>query len=487
MEEAVMKATGSHPSAASRVGAVATAFVLAVASYASVGALGASTLGPSPCSTESRSIPIPQPSDAQMEAAGLAHLPTAPDSARVDLEAPPFTNPTNVTNPLFPISDLHSAVLDGRIDRQPFHTETTLLPYTRIIEWTPGQCIETLVSQYTAFLNGRIQEVALDYYAQADDGSVWYFGEDVSDYDRRGVIAFTTDSWLAGRDGPPAMIMPGDPRVGQAFRTENVPGKVFEEVTVKTTGKTVPGPYGPVDGAMVGQELHDDGMTSDKVFAPGYGEFLTRDTDGVEAMAVAVPTDAIQGPVPDDLRAIESGAIDVWHSAVSGSWSAATGEVSRMNAAWKLYRAADTVPVRLKGPMDRALFLLSNAIDARARAASASASIDVAQAGLDLQLPFRPPVEVDIGRFEMWLRQLLLDARAGDGGAASGDVAALEVTRDRFSTSIDPVALTTLNRDLLSMREDQVDGNIRAVVRVARDLLGEVTGMRTPSTTGQTS
>jgi len=413
-----------------------------------------------------------------MAAAGLADLRTAPDGTRVDLVAPPFTNPTNVTNPLFPISELHSAVLNGRIDGKPFHTETTLLPYTRIIEWTPGQCVETLVSQYTAFLDGRIQEVALDYYAQADDGSVWYFGEDVSDYDRRGVVMFTTDSWLAGRDGPPAMIMPGDPQVGEAFRTENIPGKVFEEVTVKTTGKTVPGPFGPVQGAMVGQELHDDGMTSDKVFAPGYGEFLTRDTDGVEAMALAVPTDALEGPVPDELRAIQPGAVDVLHSVASGMWTAASSEVSRLRAGWNRYRKADTAPLRLRGPMDRALSLLTNAVDARANAAS-SRSIDVAQAALDLELPFRSPIEVDITRFEMWVRQLVLDARAGHGGAASGDMAALEVTRDRFSSAIDQVVLTSLNHDLLTMREDQVDGNLRAVVRVARDLLSTVANLRT--------
>ena len=33
-----------------------------------------------------------------------------------------------------------------------------------------------------AYIDGRIEEVALDLYAQADDGSVWYLGEDVFDY-----------------------------------------------------------------------------------------------------------------------------------------------------------------------------------------------------------------------------------------------------------------------------------------------------------------
>jgi hypothetical protein len=247
---------------------------------------------------------VTQPSSRDFAAAGLTKLPVAPVSQRVDLVAPPFSDPTHVTNPLFPIGDLRSAALAGRIDGKPFHTEMTLLPYTRTIKWAPGHSVETLVSQYTAFLDGRIQAVALDYYAEADDGSVWYFGEDVNDYDPRGFIAYQTDSWLAGQDGLPAMIMPGTPKVGQVFRTENIPGQVFEEVTVKATDKTVPGPIGKVSGAMVGEELHDDAQTSDKVFAPGYGEFLTKDSDGVEAMAVAAPTDAASGPMPTALQAL---------------------------------------------------------------------------------------------------------------------------------------------------------------------------------------
>jgi hypothetical protein len=87
----------------------------------------------------------------------------------------------------------------GHVEGKPFRTEVTLLPETRIIEWE-GQRVETLVSQYNAFLDGRIEEVAYDYYAQADDGSVWYFGEDVFDF-MAGAIVVTEGTWLAGRDG----------------------------------------------------------------------------------------------------------------------------------------------------------------------------------------------------------------------------------------------------------------------------------------------
>src|SRR5207249_68460 len=107
------------------------------------------------------------------------------------------------------------------------------------------------------YLKGRITESAVDLYAQADNGSVWYLGEDVIDY-ANGFASTTAGTWVAGLDGPPAMIMPAHPRVGDAYRTENIPGVAFEQVTVKQTGKTVQGPGGPITGAMVGMELHQD-------------------------------------------------------------------------------------------------------------------------------------------------------------------------------------------------------------------------------------
>jgi hypothetical protein len=418
----------------------------------------------------SESTPVAQPTAAQLEASGLAKLPLAPDSKRVDLATPPFTHPTDVTNPLFPISNLHSAVLNGTIDGKPFHTETTLLPYTRALEWPPGHQVESLVSQYVAFLDGRIQEVALDYYAQADDGSVWYFGEDVFDYNEDGLIAFTTDSWLTGQDGPPAMIMPAHPKVGDAFRTENIPGLVFEQVTVKTVGETVPGPSGPVAGAMVGEELHDDGMASDKVFAPGYGEFLTRDTDGVEAMALAVPTDALDEPAPIELKRISNAADDAFDAVRSRAWKGASAAADAITAAWDGYPKAGKVPPRLQPPVNRGIEALSKAVHARDRELAQTAAIDVAQAALDIELRYRTPDEIDLARFELWSRQTVVDSTAERLGAVSGDVASLEWTRDRFADRLDPADLSQINSELLALREAEVDKDLAAVSEAARRL-----------------
>jgi hypothetical protein len=195
-----------------------------------------------------------------------------------------------------------------------------------------------------AYLGGRLDEVALDRYAQADDGSVWYLGEDVFDY-AHGTVSATEGTWLAGRDGPAAMIMPAKPKVGDVFRTENADGIVFEEVTVKTVGKTVAGPHGPVRGAMVGQELHSDGTHEDKVFAPAYGEFRTAGGGDLEAMALAVPADALKGPPPPELHALSTGSGAVLESARIGDWPAATATLGHLDSAWSAVRAGRPPPM----------------------------------------------------------------------------------------------------------------------------------------------
>jgi hypothetical protein len=454
------------------------AFAIAATALVVALALGACGGGGADAGATAAPETIPQPTEAQLAAANLDKLPVAPDSKRLDIAAPTFSNPTEITNPLFPISDLQSVIFSGKVEGKPFHTETTLLPETRMIEWSEGQWVEVLVSQYMAYIDGRVEEVALDHYAQADDGSVWYLGEEVFDYSNtKGLIDGTAGTWLAGRDGPVEMIMPADPQVGDVHRAENIPGIAFEEVTIKRINKTVDGPTGPVAGAMVGRELHDDGTYSDKVFAPGYGEFFSGHGSEVEAMALAVPTDALGGPPPRDLMALSGGANKLLDSAMSGKWSSAAAAEKAVTRAWHGYRQGE-VPPRLAAEMDRALKALGAAIDAHDRVAAGTAAIDVAQSSLDLELRYRPPTEIDRARFELWARQILVDGAAGNMGGVNGDVATLDWVRDRFAHTVVPADLTRVDAHLEVLRQAVVDVDLEAAVAEAPRLLNAIDAAR---------
>jgi hypothetical protein len=366
---------------------------------------------------------------------GKGCLPIAPARKRVDIKTPTFSNPTKVTNPLHPTAAVDSVLMLGRVDRLPFRTEVTLLPGTKVIEWK-GKKIRTLVSQYAAFLDGRLHEVAIDWYAQADDRAVWYFGEDVFNYDETGKVGDTHGTWLAGKDGPPGMIMPGKPRVGDVYRPENIPGFVFEEVTVKAVGRTVHGPRGPIHGAVVIDELHADGTREDKIFAPGYGEFTTGAGGELEAAALAVPTDALTGPPRAAIRTLTTGATSIFDAAQRNEWQAASATLARMVAAWGVYQR-DRAPRMLESQMSAGLVYLVAAVDAHQSAESRQAAIDVARAGLDFELRHRPVTKVDLDRFGLWVRQAQVDATAREQGALTGDVATLEWVFDRFAHTLD--------------------------------------------------
>lgn len=452
-----------------------------VAALAVVGACGVDTTaaerssGPANATSstaatgEGGSKTIPQP-------VVPSDIPVAPQSERVDLSMPTFSDPTNVTNPLFPISNQDSVLMLGHVDGKPFRTEVTLLPETRIVEWQ-GQRIETLVSQYTAYLDGRIQEVAYDLYAQADDGSVWYFGEDVADFED-GAIVTKEGTWIVGKDGPAAMIMPANPKVGDVYRTENTPGIAFEEVTVKAVDKTLDGPLGPVKGGLVAEELHMDGSTEDKTFAPGYGEFYTAAGGDVEALALAVPTDAASGPQPAELTTLSNGALDTFDATHSGDWKAASSTVEKMSAAWETYRAGE-VPRLIEPRMTDALAALARAVDARDATQAQQAAIDTAQSSLDLQLRYRPQVEIDLARFDLWAAQLTLDASAGDAGAVGGDVFTIGYIRDRILNTLDGTDRFRVDTEVQKLQVAAADHDLAAATDAAkrlRDILGQHQG-----------
>jgi hypothetical protein len=424
-------------------------------------ATGAHSAASTAAAGEGGSRMIPQPPVP-------ADIPVAPKSKRVDLSMPTFSDPTNVTNPLFPVSKQDSVLMVGHVDGKPFRTEVTLLPETRIIEWQ-GQRIETLVSQYTAYLDGRIQEVAYDLYAQADDGSVWYFGEDVADFED-GAIVTKEGTWIVGKDGPAAMIMPADPNVGDAYRTENTPGIAFEEVTVKAVGKTLDGPLGPVKGGLLAEELHMDGKTEGKTFAPGYGEFYTSDGSDVEALALAVPTDALPGPLPDKLGNLYSSALDTFDAANSRDWNAASANLNKMYAAWKTYRRKGKVPKKIEPRMTEALAALKAAVDARDAERTRQAAIDVAQWSLDLRLQYRPQTEIDLARIDLWAAQLTLDAAAGDAGEVGGDVFTIGYIRDRILNTLDRADVVRFDSEVQKLQVAVADNDLSAASDTAERL-----------------
>lgn len=412
-------------------------------------------------SAQESGTPIPQPK--------VADLKVSDANKRVDLVLPKFSNPTKVTNPLFPVSKQASVLFTGKVDEKPFRTEVTLLAMTRIVKWQ-GIQVETLVSQYVAYLDGRVQEVAYDLYAQADDGSVWYFGEDVSDF-RDGLIYSKEGTWLAGKDGPPCMIMPGHPKVGDVFRAENMPGIAFEEVTVTQIDHSYDGPFGPIAGALLGRELRWDGDHDEKTFAPGYGEVFTGSGGDVEAIALAIPTDSLAKPIPSALSELCHGALMIFEDAGSNDWKSASERIKALNLAWEELSTGD-LPKPIKSILNDALKSLSLAVKNRTATQARQSAIETARWGFDLQLRYRPVHMIDLARFDLWSAQVLIDAAAQDKGAVNGDMFTLTLIRDRILGVLDFETNQNLNIQLGELMTAVADEELAKAVDAANKLRG---------------
>ncbi|MCP5362107.1 MAG: hypothetical protein H6908_05695 [Hyphomicrobiales bacterium] len=98
--------------------------------------------------------------------------------------------------------------------------------------WNEILGVKTTVMRDRVYEDGVLVEDTFDYFAQDKDGNVWYFGEDVINYnyDEEGNLIDTDSdgSWRAGEDGAmPGMYMFANPsdHVGEAYYQEFYAGE----------------------------------------------------------------------------------------------------------------------------------------------------------------------------------------------------------------------------------------------------------------------
>jgi len=129
-------------------------------------------------------------------------------------------------------------------------------------------------------VNGKFKEVALDYFAQADDGTVYYLGETVNIY-RRGKVISHERAWRYGvHTNQLGIIMPAHPKVGAQFQPENVPGITTEDDEVLSISETVRVPAGRFRNCLKVQETLSDGTIEFKYYAPNVGVIKEVTKDG---------------------------------------------------------------------------------------------------------------------------------------------------------------------------------------------------------------
>jgi len=156
--------------------------------------------------------------------------------------------------------------------------------------------------------DGRPVENTDDWFAQAHDGSIWYCGEQVKDYEffpgdqpQRAELVSIDGSFKAGRDGDkPGMLLPAVPHVGMAYRIEWSPDNAEDAARVLSTSygygqdpeldrfvpESLARTFCAANNCLVIREFSpmEPGVNERKYYAPGIGRFLETNPAKGEAM-----------------------------------------------------------------------------------------------------------------------------------------------------------------------------------------------------------
>ena len=182
----------------------------------------------------------------------------------------PFSN-DKIDNEFFPLPVGMKHVLEGQdADKGGLvRVEITVLDKTETIAG-----VVTRVVEEREFANDILFEVSRNFFVQAPDGTVCYFGEDVDEYDTDQVtITGHSGQWRAdGTTNKPGIQMPAHPAVGMTYAHEDAPKVAQDNADVTALGTSTTTPAGTFTDTLVTSEwspLEPD--VSPKVFARGVG------------------------------------------------------------------------------------------------------------------------------------------------------------------------------------------------------------------------
>jgi hypothetical protein len=184
----------------------------------------------------------------------------------------------HVTNPWFPLRPGTVYEYRGQDEGVPVRGVFAVTHDTKMI-----QGVRCTVIKDNVYSRGRLAERTTDWYATADDGTVWYFGEATATLNRRGKVDSREGSWQSGVDGARAGIyMPGHPRVGQSGRQEYYKGHAEDQFTIVSLNAHADTPVVSSRKALLTKEFTplEPDVVDHKVYVRGFGTVLEETVKG---------------------------------------------------------------------------------------------------------------------------------------------------------------------------------------------------------------
>lgn len=178
-----------------------------------------------------------------------------------------------VHHPFWPLASVSRTVFEGEErDADTGEVIKTRLEQTVLPEGEVVAGVDVTVVEAKDYQDGELVESTLDYFAQHRDGTVYYFGERVDEYEEGRVVGHG-GQWLAGEGrNQPGVFMPPELTLGRTFEQEKAPGVAEDRSKVVAVDETVATPAGSFSGCVKTEDVNPlDNVTEYKFYCPGVG------------------------------------------------------------------------------------------------------------------------------------------------------------------------------------------------------------------------
>ena len=177
-----------------------------------------------------------------------------------------FSDSLNINNTRFPLKPGTTFIYEGTKEGVRQSDQFIVTNRTKDVDGITARVVRD-----NAYENGKLVEFTDDWFAQDDNGNVWYMGEFTTEVETNS----TEGSWEAGvKGGKPGIFMEANPQVGDTYQQEFSKGIAEDRAEIVSLTDSVCVPYGCFKNVLETRETTpiEPGVEEHKFFAPVVGD-----------------------------------------------------------------------------------------------------------------------------------------------------------------------------------------------------------------------
>jgi len=266
-------------------------------------------------------MPAPTATETPEVETALTQEPNVdPEFALEDLDSATFDNPTEINNKWFPMIPGTEYVFDGLTEeggrKIPHGITFTVTDLTKEVAG-----VRTVVAYILDYSDGVLVEAEIAFYAQDNDGNVWFMGEYPEVYEFGEVVE--APAWIPGLKGAKAgIVMKADPQLGMPSYAQGWGPAVgwSDRGRVVEMGEQVCVPVDCYEDVLVTEEFSQSEPNAFQVkyYAPGVGNIKVG-WRGDDASREILDLITLTQLSPDEMAEVRAAALELEQSALENS------------------------------------------------------------------------------------------------------------------------------------------------------------------------